>query len=226
MFALAAQMRTLGKSVITTTTTKIFVPASHQSPRLILTEKEPDLIGLPQELNRFGHVTVGHKVISEGKVDGVTPEVIDRLRNLAQWIVVEADGSAQRPTKAPEEWEPVIPELTELVIPVVGLDCLGRPASNQWAFRLERFLEVTGLAKEAPITPQAVGRLVCSTRGGLKGVPSSARVVPFLNKTDLVEDKTMIRKTAGSILREGRGRIPLVVTGTVEGQITVELYVS
>ncbi len=224
MFALAAEMLRSGASVVTTTTTKIFLPASHQSPLLILMEKDPDLDSLSGELDRLGHVTVGRAMMSSGKVDGVAQEVIEHLRDRARFIVVEADGAARRPIKAPAEWEPVIPELTDLVIPVVGLDCLGHPAGDQWVFRLERFLEVTGLNREAPITPQAIGRLMGSSEGSLKGVPPSARVIPFLNKSDLLKDRALVAETAGSILREARGKISQVVAGTVKGEITIETY--
>lgn len=224
MFALAAEMLRSGASIVTTTTTKIFVPTRRQSPQLILMETDPDLATLPRELARSGHVTVGRAEISGQKVAGVAPEVIDRLRNKARLVIVEADGAARRPAKAPAEWEPVIPETTDLVIPVVGLDCLARPANDQWVFRVEEFLHVTGLQLDALVTPQAVGRLVASANGGLKGVPASARVIPFLNKTDLVRDKAMVGETARSILQEARGRISRVLAGTVQGEISVKQH--
>ena len=169
-------------------------------------------------------MTVGRDVLSSGKVDSITPEMINRLCTWAQWIVVEADGAGRRPIKAPEQWEPVIPEVTDLVIPVIGLDCLGRPAGDRWVFRLERFLNVTGLDREAPITPHAIGKLVAASEGGLKGVPPSARVVPFLNKVDLVEDRALVLEAAAAILREARGRISRVVTGSIQGNIRIESH--
>ena len=71
--------------------------------------------------------------------------MIARCLDLADKVIVEADGADGRPIKAPEDWEPVIPTFANLVIPVVGLDCVGKPASEDWVFRIERFLALTGL---------------------------------------------------------------------------------
>ena len=45
----------------------------------------------------------------DGKAIGVAPERCDRWRDVADLVVVEADGSAGRPFKAPADDEPVVP---------------------------------------------------------------------------------------------------------------------
>jgi probable selenium-dependent hydroxylase accessory protein YqeC len=223
MFSLAAEMTEAGKRVVTTTTTKIFPPKSSQSPCLILLDDDPQLAGLGVCLERFGHATVGRCLLAEGKVEGVPEAVLRKLLQRAQWVVVEADGAAGRPVKAPESWEPVIPSFADLVIHMVGLDCIGRPATADWVFRLEKFLSVSGLAEADRITPQSIGRLLGRTDGALQGVPDRARVIPLLNKVDLLENWQQIEELAEATFSVARSRISRIVAAKLKGGTEVKV---
>jgi len=224
MYCLAREVSERGRSVVTTTTTRIFPPAADQSPCLLLFSDDPDLAGLPSLLARFGHVTVGQSILEAGKVEGITGDAIKACLDRVDLVLIEADGAAGRSVKAPESWEPVIVDFADLVIPVVGLDCMGRPATEDRVFRLERFLSVTGLGKGEVITPGAVARLLSSPDGGLRGAPKSARVTPFLNKTDLLDRQWEIDAIARMILDRGGGRIERVVAGSLKERIGSRFY--
>lgn len=183
MFALARQLRILGRRIITTTTTKIRFPSLEQSTNVRIAplqriRSSPVITG--------GHVTIGARVC-EGKLQGYSPKEINEIIHEADHILVEADGAAGRPVKAPERWEPVIPTKADLVIVVVGLDCLGRPADSLTAHRLDRFLELTRLQRGEPITPEGLSRLLTHPMGGFKNAPQCAAVSVFLNKCDTVD---------------------------------------
>jgi probable selenium-dependent hydroxylase accessory protein YqeC len=222
LFALAKELLALHEKIVTTTTTKIFTPSPDQSQRLILLSKDPELVTLAEDLSLFGHVTVGNAVNEKnGKLEGLPDQAIAACLKWARRVIIEADGASGRPIKAPEVWEPVIPDFVQLVIPVVGLDCLGKPASDRWIFRLQRFLSVTGLEEGQPIGPESVAKLLNHPAGSLKGVPASARVVPFLNKLDLLPNKT----DPESLLRDVFStRIRRVVVGKLRGGVQVECY--
>ncbi len=217
MYGLAAEFVACGETVITTTTTKIFPPDVGEASRLVLMSDDPKLLNLPEELRKHRHVTVGRSIIqSMGKVDGIDDEVLKKCLQLADRVVVEADGASGKPVKAPEEWEPVIPVMADLVIPVMGLDCLGKPATDQWVFRLERFLRVTGLQQGEQITPQALTRLLAHPEGALKGVGVHSQVVPFLNKDDLLADKSVIDEIAHGLRNDSGRRIKSLVYGSLK----------
>lgn len=224
MYALAREMQGLGKKVVTTTTTKIYPPEPHQSPALVLLRDDPDLETLPCLLDRVGSVTVGQSILQSGKLEGITDATFQRCLTYADWILVEGDGASGQPVKAPEPWEPVIPAFTDIVIPVVGLDCVGRPASEQWVFRLNRFLAVTGLTRGERITPSSIAVLLRSPEGGLKGVPEKAEVVPFLNKKDRLDKEWDLDETANMILAGVGDRISRLVVGRLRGEIRVRVY--
>lgn len=65
------------------------------------------------------------------------------LMALADYVLVEADGSAGRPLKAHASHEPVIPREANQVICVVGASGLNRPAAET-AHRPERFMALSG----------------------------------------------------------------------------------
>lgn len=67
----------------------------------------------------------------------------ETLATLADYVLVEADGSKGLPLKAHLDHEPVIPSCADQVIQVVGVSGLGRPI-GQAAHRPERFAALCG----------------------------------------------------------------------------------
>ncbi len=219
MWALAGALRDLCHTVVTTTTTKIFPPHPGESPCLVLASQDPGLNELRHGLARHGHVTLAGSILPTGKLDGITTEMVERCRTLAMWVIVEADGASGRPIKAPEPWEPVIPRVAGLVVPVVGLDCLDKPVSEETVFRVERFLEATGCRRGDPITPRLVANLLLSDRGALKGIPPGSSVVPFLNKLDLLPDTTPVLEIARNLSSSGTAATKRIVAGSLKPHV-------
>lgn len=81
----------------------------------------------------------------------------ETLANLADFVLVEADGSRRRPLKAHALHEPVIPSCTRQVICVVGLSGLHRPVSEV-VHRPELFCPLAGCTPEDEATPERVAR--------------------------------------------------------------------
>ena len=67
----------------------------------------------------------------------------EELATLADYVLVEADGSKHLPLKAHLDHEPVIPACANQVIQVVGLSGIGCPI-HQAAHRPERFAGICG----------------------------------------------------------------------------------
>ena len=81
----------------------------------------------------------------------------ETLADLADFVLVEADGSRRRPLKAHARHEPVIPPCTRQVICVVGLSGLHRPVSEVVP-RPELFCPLVGCTPEDEATPERVAR--------------------------------------------------------------------
>lgn len=78
---------------------------------------------------------------------------MDRLTALADFVLVEADGSAGRPVKAHAAHEPVVPLQADQTILVVGASGFGHPIS-QAAHRPERYARLAGVPPDALVSPE------------------------------------------------------------------------
>ena len=122
-----------------------------------------------------------------GKYASLTDEKLEELRELCDVMLVEADGAKHHPVKVPEKWEPVIPRCADIVISVIGLDCLGQPIS-QSAYRMERTSEFLRKSLEAPITEEDIVKIATSICGLFKDVEERVYRV-YLNKSDILREK-------------------------------------
>lgn len=187
MLRLARELDARGRSVLVTTTTHLLDPRREPgglAGRLVFRPEmelpSPGDAGLRTAPGLT--LLVSREAEEPGKVKGLHPSWIPTLRPGWDFILVEADGSRRLPLKAPANHEPVLPPGTDLVVGVVGLDCLGRPMDGRTVHRPERFAVVTGCEPGAPIEWAHLAALVRHPEGLFKGAPA-ARVL-LLNKID------------------------------------------
>ncbi len=220
MFQLASELTKLGKTVITTTTTRIMEPISKESAYVIVEEDEERLLSrLNDGILKYGHITAARLRPSSGKLKGLLPETIDSISRLklADYIINEADGAARKPIKAPNATEPVIPSATTMVIVVMGMDALNAPLSSDVAFRTALITRLTGLPEGGIITSEIIATLITAVEGITQHSPVLARIIPFLNKTELVVNQVEVRGVAAAILARANPAIARVVAGSLKG---------
>jgi molybdenum cofactor cytidylyltransferase len=119
---------------------------------------------------------------------GLTAPQLENLKQLAGSynlpLLIEADGSHQKPLKAPAEHEPVIPNVVDIVVVVAGLSGLGKPLTGEHVHRAERYSALCGLKMGENITDRALVNLLTHPDGGLKNIPAGAQRVALLNQAD------------------------------------------
>lgn len=123
IYTLAKELSSLGKKVIITTTTHMFLPEENG----VFEENQEQLL---HQLNHSGIAVVGIPCTEEkslGKMTGVSTAFYRDMKHAADYILVEADGSKRYPIKVPAPHEPVLPEDTDMVVIVGGLSCLNQP---------------------------------------------------------------------------------------------------
>jgi len=214
MFSLARELRMLHRRVITTTTTKIYPPAMEESPRLLLGGPEV-FPSLEEDLIHYGHITWAAGRSTENKLLGSSLSDLSLLwaRGWSDYLIVEADGSARRPIKAPNQNEPVVPLESTCFVSVFGLSALGQPLHSNWAFRPEIITRLTGVHPGTPITAEGLASLAAHPLGGLKGRGPDMRAVVFLNQMDSQPEGHPLRHLAEAILSKGQGQIERVLVG-------------
>jgi molybdenum cofactor cytidylyltransferase len=209
LFQLARSLSgTAGKPVIVSATTHLHINQIKLADSHLTGDKPEDL--------SFSLGGQGGVILVTGPLDG------DRTRGLddtaIHWLhefckqhalplLIEADGSRQRPLKAPSQnvsplvgSEPPIPDFVEAVAVVAGLSGLGQPLSGEFVHRPEVFAQLSGLALGEIISPDALLRVLTHPRGGLKNIPAQARRMVLLNQADTPELQAQAQALARDLL--------------------------
>lgn len=143
---LGEELAEAGHTVLLCTTTKIY-----PFPGLVNLNSPSD-----RELHRAlqsARLAAAGAPIPETDKWGALELSMDRLAALADFVLVEADGSAGRPMKAHAPYEPVVPYQANQTILVVGASGFGCPIA-QAAHRPERYAKLAGVSPDALVSPE------------------------------------------------------------------------
>lgn len=173
---LANELKTKGTVVVTTTT--------HVFPF----EGMPLVTGSIEEIGEVLKTTgivcaCGYAADAPKKYSA--PECgIAALAGVADYVLVEADGSRMLPIKAHNDHEPVIPDNTENLVIVVGMNGLGHPIGDI-VHRPELFCERSGAAISDIVTAEHVAKVLS------KEIPvfrTCGKISLFLNRVETQKD--------------------------------------
>lgn len=224
MFRLAKELLLAGKKVVSTTTTKILQPSSEETPCLFVHSDEEKLKQLAlQHIEKFRHITLCREKLELRKLKGISPDLVNLLCNFLEIdvMIVEADGAAGRPVKAPREWEPVIPPSSTLVVGILGVDGFGKELNEENVFQAERISQLTGIPMRGKMTCEGMAILMVHPQGIFKGAPHSSRRVALINKVDVPEGMRWGREIGKEILKKGPPQIERVVLGQLRSEFPV-----
>lgn len=175
MYALAWEYQKRGLKVLVTTTTHIVKPLEQDN---IFANDEKEVSGLWSQ----GRIAVIGNDEKNGKLSMPKRALLAWASAAADVVLVEADGAKRLPCKVPEEFEPVILPVCDIVIGVAGLDTVGQKLRDI-CFRKERVAELLGVLEEHVMTEEDVAAILLSERGVRKQVGDREYYV-VLNKCD------------------------------------------
>ncbi|MBR6825463.1 MAG: putative selenium-dependent hydroxylase accessory protein YqeC [Oscillospiraceae bacterium] len=183
--------RELSRSVILCTSTRIFPPEGIPTVEYVTGFVEDILcVGTPAEHGKLGRPS----------------QSFEGLCRLADYVLVEADGSKHLPLKAHLDFEPVIPIESTQIITVVGVDCVGKKLEDA-THRCDKACELLACNKEDVITEKMVAQLINT---------ENLHDKVLINKCDSVKEKTTAELISGYIKTE------CVISSLLKG----EWYVS
>ncbi len=158
IFAWARELAAAGKSVVITTTTHMYRPERMEEEGIrIMVSDDPK---------------------RPGKVTAPPEDVLESLRETADVVLVEADGSRRMPLKWPGDREPVIPDYTDITVCVAGLSAVGKLTEDA----VYRASELPDPIKRETVDVNLIHKILASRSGGQKGVRGEFRI--FLNQVD------------------------------------------
>jgi probable selenium-dependent hydroxylase accessory protein YqeC len=210
-----------GKKVVTTTTTRILEPTPGETNSLFIDpdeEKIKDFVW--RHLDQYHHITIVLERLGSGKLKGISPNLVKGLWNShgIDTIIIEADGAAGRPVKAPRENEPIIPTNTTLVVAILGVDGMEMELNEENVFQPERVSKITGIPIGERLTDEAMAILMTHPEGIFKGTPSSSRVIAFLNKVDIPNGVVKAKSIGQKIFEKKHPQIERIVLGQLKNE--------
>ncbi|MBE0698717.1 MAG: putative selenium-dependent hydroxylase accessory protein YqeC, partial [Anaerolineaceae bacterium] len=140
--------------------------------------------------------------VSDQRVSGLAVDALERINDLTSLgfpVLVEADGSRQKPLKAPGAHEPALPSWVNQVVACTGLLGLGKPLTEATVHRVNEFSRISGLGIGEPITVEALLNALTHPQGGLKNIPPGAKKSAIINQVDSEEVYDQLMRVASQL---------------------------
>ena len=233
---LAEELVHKNKRIILTTTTKMFawqLAPFIKKGKLVEGHNEETIRKYIKKYfsveSKAGRLAViGEKIDDNGekKVSGPPPDWLDKWweNKLADYFLIEADGAAGKPVKAPASHEPVIPLSTTDLIGVIGIDALGLSLQEENVFRSEIFSQITGLKLGEKIGIEALAFLICYPQGLFKAAPQNCLRHLFINKVEDSKDLKMAEELTFQVLKICHRRISDIIIGAAgQNEVVAEV---
>ena len=220
LFRLAKELKACNKRVLVTTTTAIYSPDARDCDQVILDiEKDSDVL---KRINGPCICVFGRQVTADNKLLGIDKEVVTELylKTVFDYILVEADGSRQRPIKAPADHEPVIPNGTTKTVGVIGLDAFGEQISSDSVHRTEHFCRLTRRSMGDRIDGEVLAKLILAPDGLFKLVPDGSQNYVLFNKADNRERQKSASCIIETVTRDDFGGLNFIITDMLKGSIS------
>lgn len=207
IFRLAEELKATGRKVIVTTTTHMAYDRTRSYAEAGDWEK------LKYNLENYGYTVTAVLEKEKGKIASPSGKILNQLKEHCDTLLTEADGAKCLPLKVPENWEPVIPSWTDLVIGVLGLDSLEKKIAGT-AHRPDKVAAFLGKNVSDKVVPEDLVKIASSVNGLRKDAENRDYRV-YLNKVDVLEKP----EVAETICRKLKEREIFAVYGSIRHEI-------
>ena len=176
MYALASLYAGNGVRTMVTTSTHILSPGSD-----LWAANTSEM----QRLWSLGSYAVVGSPAEEGKLTALPESEFNSYLQMADIVLIEADGAKRKPCKVPASHEPVIVAASDIVIGVMGMDAWSRPI-EEVCFRTEEAVRLLRTDRKELLTTGMMAEILASEDGTRKNVGERDYYV-VLNQCDTKE---------------------------------------
>lgn len=183
---LAKEFNSVDRPVVVTTTTRLAASEGLAFEHKLFTHNLPENEWLKNgRLPDCDLLLLGSE-IEAGKLKGIRPEEVDLVHRLEphKHVLVEADGAAKKPFKAPASYEPVVPASSQMVIVLVGAWALGVPVLPEYVHRPQLIAQWAGINLGDPLTVEVAAKVILHPQSYPKSLPGGAEMVVLINGVD------------------------------------------
>lgn len=204
MFQLAKELSGEGKRVVTSTTTKIFIPdRTGLHDCMFLKFGMEDFLHYVNEKKDSGfHITVGWEPDKTGnKILGVSKSILEEIagRNIIDYLINEADGSKGKPLKGYIGKEPVKIGRSSKTLVIVGLGVIGKPLCDRNVHRSHIVSELLKKDHGHQIEANDVADLLLHEKGYLTGSDNEIMILNGIENKKQLESALLIKKRILSV---------------------------
>lgn len=185
MYLLAKELSGENK-ILTTTTTKIYLPTKEQVDFIAIGEKDFNNI---RGNRSSGIYSCGKYINSENKLVGIEKDRVKEFVNSFDLILIESDGSKGKSIKGWNNSEPVICYETNVTIGVIGLESFGMIINEKNIHRIDKFIDVTNGNLGEKINITHFIKIIFDNNGLFKW--SKGRKILFLNKEEKISEENL-----------------------------------
>jgi len=208
-------------AAIYTTTTRMHPPDPQGGMIVLSCDNMACLLEVLNRLGRRGDERLHKLVVTAlaGRPDlrqGVAPEFGSAIdRECFPLVLNEADGARSMSLKMPREGEPVLMSASNVLVPVIGIDCLDRPLGPETLFRWETAAREYAFEAGRILTPELAAAILLHPRGVCKDWRPGMRIIPYINKVDAEELDPLAHELAQALLHNGNFPVAKVVWGSL-----------
>lgn len=200
MFQLARHF----SAALVTTSTHLGAWQTGQADTHIIWQANAALMGFPVPETGICLVS-GPLDPNSNRYGSLNAAQLAQLRQIAKAnglpLLIEADGSRQKPLKAPAGHEPAVPEFVDAVVVVAGLSGLGQPLNEETVHRAERFTALSGLGMGENVSAAGLAKVLNHAEGGLKNIPIRAKRIALLNQAETSQRQAAAGFMADELLK-------------------------
>lgn len=191
--------------VLVTTTTHIYMPEKkYYDEMIVVSEDEDNNLDEILETNKKGVYIIGSEVINNSnkpKLKGLSFEMLDKITPYFDIIIIEGDGSREKPLKGWKDNEPVVYSKTTKTIGVIDINSLGLDINEENVHRVEKFLQIVNenLGDERSYKKVSINHLknIITNKKGLFKISIGEKIL-FINKCEneksIINAKKLINK--------------------------------
>jgi len=200
LLRLAHELTALQKKAILTTTTKIYKPL--EIPCVINSDFNKAVIEAKELLKEHHLIALGSSLLPGNKLKGINLSWVKKIfdMEIVPYLLVEADGAAGKPVKGYAPYEPALPPYSSMILPVMGIDAIGKSVGPMDVHRPDLLLKICGAEAGEPF---CAGHFIKCLKYMLKrghDMSPRARMIPVVNKIELLPDANLIKSIAEAFI--------------------------
>lgn len=218
MFSASSLLRKYYK-VLVTTTTNIYVPNEKFYDKMImLSEMKDENYNNIIEKSNNGVYVIGNKIVNnketdKPKIKGLNSEALDKITPYFDIVIIEGDGSKEKPLKGWKDLEPVVYNKTTKTIGVVDIKTIGLNINEDNIHRLDEFLKIINDKESQRVKVKHLKSVILNKNGLFKS--SEGEKILFVNKAENIKDKRNVTLLIKKVKDENSSYINKYVYGSI-----------